>query len=65
MSGSTWLGVGLIGLALLLFLFSILVSIPDTGDSTNWYMWAVLGASLASLVGGVVALQRGRSRRTR
>lgn len=58
MSGSTWLGVGLIGLALLLFAFSILVSIPDTGDSTNWYMWAALAASLASLVGGVVVLLR-------
>jgi len=49
-------------LAVLLFLLSIMVSLPDTGDSINWYMWAALAASAASLIAGVVVLLRGRRR---
>ena len=64
MSGSVWKGVGLIVAAVLLFVLATMLSLADTGDRTNWYMWVALAGSAAALIGGIVVLVKGRSGRS-
>lgn len=47
-------------LAVVLFVFSVMVSLASTGDSINWYMWIALTACAASAFLGIRGLVRRR-----
>lgn len=47
----------------LLFMLAVMLSLADTGDSTNWYSWAALVASAVALGAAVVGIARARRAR--
>jgi LPXTG-motif cell wall-anchored protein len=55
---SPWLGVTLLAVAVGLFILAVLLSLADTGASTNWYMWAALAAAATAAAVGVKSLIR-------
>ncbi len=48
---------------LLLFVAAVMLSLADTGDSTNWYSWAALAASAVAVLAGVRGIVRARRSR--
>ncbi|GAA4397872.1 hypothetical protein GCM10023168_03300 [Fodinibacter luteus] len=55
---SAWPGVALLALAVGFFVLATMLSLADTGASTNWYMWAALAAAAATAVAGIARLIR-------
>lgn len=55
---SLWPSVLLLVLAVLLFVLSVGLSLADTGDRTNWYMWATLAGTAVGGVAGSIMLVR-------
>lgn len=61
---SLWPAVLLLVLAVLLFVLSVGLSLADTGDRTNWFMWAALvGTAVAGVAGGILLVRTLRVRR--
>lgn len=61
---SLWPSVLLLALAVFLLVLSVGLSLADTGDRTNWYMWAALaGTAVAGVAGGIMLVRARRVRR--
>lgn len=57
---SILLAIAWLLLAVVLFVFAVMVSLASTGDSINWYMWIALAACVASAFLGIRGLVRRR-----
>lgn len=48
------------GVAVFLFVLSVGLILADSGDRTNWYMWAALAGAAVAGVAGSILLVRAR-----